>query len=132
LVLALPIALAALGFALSVATTVMGEMAKGSPRFYTAALSFTYLMACVIFLPAYTGAYGWFWWRTKAQGADIVKSLWLMPLVASALIWFPSLLLPHESAVSKLQLYFFLVAGTLLVGYAWVAVARLILYFWRK
>lgn len=130
--LAFPMGLALLAFILSVGTTAMGEMAKGSVRFYTAAFAYTFLMSSLMGLPAYIASYGWFWWRTKVHDTDLCKALWLMPLIAAAFVWFPALLFPQGKGISRIQVYLLLAGGTLVIGYAWVAIVRLIFRFWRK
>lgn len=130
--LAFPMGLAFLAFIISVGTTAMGEMAKGSVRFYTAAFAYTFLMSSLMGLPAYIASYGWFWWRTKAHDADLCKNLWLMPLIAAVFVWFPALLFPQSKGIGRIQVYLLLAAGTVVIGYAWVAIVRLIFRFWRK
>lgn len=130
--LAIPFGLALIAFFLSVGTTAMGEMVKGSARFYIAAFSYTFLMSSLIVLPAYMLAYGWYWWRTKPTDTNLVKALWMMPLIAAALVWFPAGFIPQGLAIDKFKVYLLLAGCTVVLGYAWIGVVRSILRFWRN
>jgi len=131
-ILSLPFALAALAFLLAVITTTMGEMAQGTLRFYLAAFSYSYLMACLMCLPAYAIGYGWYWWKTKGGDADLGKPLLWMPLIAAAFVWFPAVLFPQLTGTGRVQVFLLLAGASLVVGYLWVAVVRFILRVWRK
>ena len=131
-ILSLPFALAALAFLLAVITTAMGEMAQGTLRFYLAAFSYSYLMACLMCLPAYAIGYGWYWWNTKGGDVDLGKPLLWMPLIAAAFVWFPAVLFPQLTGTGRVQVFLLLAGASLVVGYLWVAVVRFILRVWRK
>lgn len=135
--LSAPFTIALIAFVLAVLTTVLGEMDKGSARFYTAAFSYTFLISSVMALPAYLAGYGWYWWWTKDRDDRIATGLWIAPLVATLFAWFPATLFPApgklgDPAVNPFQIYLLMAALTLVFGYIWALVVRVILRLWRK
>lgn len=131
-ILTLPFALALIAFLLAIITTALGSVPQGTPRFYMAAFSFTYLVAGLLYLPAYAISYGWFWWATRDDISDLGKKLFWMPLVAAAFVWFPAILFRQLADAGLLQAVLLLLGISLIVGYLWIGIARLILYVWRK
>lgn len=125
-ILSLPFALAVLAFMLAVITTAMGEMTQGTPRFYFAALSYSYLIACLMCLPAYAISYGWYWWKTRGYDADLGKPLLWMPLIAAAFVWFPAVLFPQLAGTERMQVFLLLAGSSLVVGYLWMAIVHFI------
>ncbi len=130
-ILSLPFALTALAFLLAVITTAMGEMARGTFRFYVAAFSYSYLVVCLMCLPAYAISYGWYWWRTKNSKTDLDKPLLWMPVIAAAFVWFPYVLFPLNG-MGRMEIFLVLAGANLVFGYLWIAVVRFILRIWRK
>ena len=132
LILAIPLATAIFAFGVAVATTASGEMAQGTTRFYLAAFAYSYLLACLTCLPSYAISYAWYWWSSKDSDSDIKKRLWLMPLVSTAFVWFPLVVLPDLNGVERFQTLLLLAFASLVFGYLWIALVRLILRLWRK
>jgi len=135
--LLVPLLGALLAFVIAVAATMMGEMAEGSPRFYAAALSFSVLLFSVILLPAYLLSVGWYaWWTHGADHRRLRLGLWLVPLVALLVAWFPVTLVPGlkplgQDTIDPLRMYLLAGALTLILGYAWSLIVFVILRFWR-
>lgn len=76
--------------------------------------------------------YGWYWWKTRGDDADLGKPLLCMPLIAAAFVWFPAVLFPQLTGPDRVQVFLLLAGASLVVGYLWVAVVRFILRVWRK
>ena len=136
--LLVPLVGALIAFAFAVAATAMGEMAEGSPRFYAAAFSYSLLLLSVMLLPAYLLSLGWYaWWTRAGEAHRLLRGLWLAPLVAVLLAWFPATLFPGlkplgQDAIDPLRTYLLAGSGTLLLGYGWSAVVFVILRYWRN
>jgi len=135
--LSAPFAIALITFVLAVLTTMLGEMEKGSARFYTAAFSYTFLISSVMALPAYLAGYGWYWWWTKESDDRLTTGLWFAPLVATLFAWFPATLFPATGklgapAINPFQTYLLIAALTLVLGYLWASLVRVILRLWRN
>lgn len=131
-ILTFPFALGLIAFLLAIITTALGSVPQGTPRFYMAAFSFSYLVIGLLYLPAYAISYGWFWWATRDDIADLGKRLLLMPLVAAVFVWFPAIFFRQVADAGLLQAVLLLIGISLIVGYLWIGIARLILYVWRK
>lgn len=131
-----PLLVALLAFVIAVIVTLLGEMEKGSVRFYLAALSYSSLTACVVALPAYLVSYCWYGWWTTGSVSRIATGLWLAPLIAAATAWFPATLFPsltkQAASANALQIYLVVAGLTLILGYAWSFVVWIILRLWRK
>lgn len=136
LLLAGPFVIALIAFVLAVVTTLLGEMDKGSVRFYVAAFSYSFLISSVMTMPAYLVGYGWYYWWSKAADRRITAGLWIMPLVATLFAWFPATIFPSldklGAGVNPFQVYLMMAALTLAFGYLWSVLVRAILRFWRK
>jgi len=126
-ILSLPFALAVLAFMLTFIASAVGKTAQGTLLFYLAAFSYAYLIACVMFLPAYAIGYCWYWWKTKNDDTDLVKPLFWMPLIVAAFVWFPTVLFPQVSITGRIQVFLLLAGASLVIGYLWVAIVGFIL-----
>lgn len=126
-----PFFVAALVFLVAVVATLMGPTAQGSTRFYVAAITYTTLTVSFMFMPAYIVAVAWFWWKSK-QDERLARLLWQIPVVVSALVWFPILILTPLGARDLAATYVILVIVSLLFGYLWVALVRYCLRHWRN
>ena len=131
-ILTFPFALGLIAFLLAIITTALGGVPQGTPRFYMAAFSFSYLVIGLLYLPAYAISYGWFWWATRDDITDLGKKLLWMPLVAAVFVWFPAIFFRQVVDAGLLQAVLLLIVISLIVGYLWIGIARLILYVWRK
>nr|WP_228857665.1 hypothetical protein [Pseudomonas syringae]QOQ33402.1 hypothetical protein [Pseudomonas syringae pv. actinidiae] len=135
LLLALPFIFALVSFVLAVAVTLLGEMDKGSTRFYTAAFSYSFLLASVIVMPSYLASFLWYGLWSKNSEQRILKGLWIMPLIAAAVALLPAILFFKYSEAKGLtlfQVYLLVAIATLIIGYFWSCVVRVILRVWRK
>ncbi|MBK4987432.1 hypothetical protein IAE36_000311 [Pseudomonas sp. S36] len=136
--ISLPLLGALIAFAVAVITTLMGEMAQGSARFYIAALSYTLLVLCVMLLPAYVAGLAWYaWWTRAGDEGRLLRGLWLAPLVAVMFAWFPAAFFPGlqplgQASADPVRTYLLAGALTLLLGYAWSVVVYMIMRFWRN
>jgi hypothetical protein len=130
--LSIPFVFAVLAFLMAVIATMMGEMEQGSFFFYMAALSYSYLVVCLMYMPAYAIGYLWYAWKTKGVDTDLSKPLLWIPLIAAAFVWLPIVFFPQLTGVERIQASLLLTGVSLIVGYPWVAVVRFILHIWRK
>ncbi|KGT55139.1 hypothetical protein NY96_13415 [Xanthomonas citri pv. fuscans] len=121
-----------LAFLIAVAVTAMGKMAQGTPRFYLVALSYTYLLASLMCMPAYAIGVGGYWWMTRNAEEKRIGYLWWIPVFSALWGWFPSVLFPQGGDVGMGKL-FVMMAGTVFVlSLIWILVVRAVLYIWKK
>ncbi|QOI07947.1 hypothetical protein D5S10_29940 (plasmid) [Pseudomonas savastanoi] len=135
LLLALPFALALISFVLAVVVTLLGEMDKGSTRFYTAAFSYSFLLASVIVMPSYLASFIWYGWWSKSGERRVLTGLWIMPLISAAVALVPAILFfkySEAKGMTLMQVYLLVAIATLVIGYIWSCVVRVILRVWRK
>lgn len=136
--LAIPLIVTLAAFAVAVATTLSGEMAKGSPLFYTAAASYSALVLSAVLLPCYLISLCWYAWWTRHEDLRRLRlGLWLAPLVAALFAWFPSAVYTGPRPVgyeglTPLKTYLFAASLTLIIGLAWSVFVRTTLRIWRK
>lgn len=135
-VLGTPIWMSLLALLMAIGLTASGPVIEpGSIKQFLATFAYTTLLIAALFLPSYLGAYGWYWWRSRREGR-IGRRFALMPLIAAGLVWCPTLLISGSNgyfdSVGLLQGYLLLAAVTLVGGYVWVGLVRLILRLWRK
>lgn len=126
-IMALPLVLAVVAFILAATMTVVGGMERSSFRFYIGIISYSYLVIGFLCLPAYCVGYIWFWWKTKTENVEPRRQLLWFPLIASGSVWFPAVFFPQAAEEGRLRAYFSLAVATLVFGYAWIAIVRLVL-----
>lgn len=135
LLLALPFVLALISFVLAVAVTLLGEMDKGSTRFYTAAFSYSFLLASVIVMPSYLASVIWYSWWTKSSDRRILTGLWIMPLISAAAALGPAIVFfkySEAKGMTLMQVYFLVAISTMIIGFFWSGIVRGTLRVWRK
>lgn len=135
LLLALPFIIALISFVLAVAVTLLGEMDKGSTRFYTAAFSYSFLLASVIVMPSYLTSFFWYGWWSKNSDQRILTGLWIMPLISAVVALGPAILFfkySEAKGMTLMQVYLLVAIATLIIGFFWSCVVRGILRVWRK
>lgn len=134
--LGIPVWLSLFALLLAIVLTASGPAIEpGSLKQYTATFAYTTLLVAGLFLPSYVGAFAWYWWRSRSEGA-MGRRLARMPLIAAGLVWCPTLLISGSNgyfdSMGLLQAYLLLAAVTLVGGYMWVGSVRLTLRLWRK
>jgi hypothetical protein len=132
--LAVPVGLVLVAFVLAVALTAFGTPTIGTLRSTAAGLSYVYLTIGLVWLPAYLAACAWLWWTTHDDDTreDLFKKLYALPLIAAALVWFPSLYFTPGPFGQKARMFPLLAVFAVVGGYLWVGLIRLIFRIWRR
>jgi len=133
--LAIPFAICLISFIIAVAVTLLGEMDKGSTRFYTAAFSYSFLLVSVVVMPSYLASFLWYGWWSKGSDDRILTGVWVMPLVASVVALGPAIVFfkySEAKGMTLMQVYFLVAISTMIIGFFWSCIVRGILRIWRK
>lgn len=130
--LSLPIVLAALSFAMAVTLPLLGAPQIGSMRSNLSGAAIVYLTLGFMWLPGYAIGCAWFWWRTRAHDDHLFASLYKVPLVAAALVWFPALVFTPTTLGQKVRMYPAMAISALMMMFIWIGLVRLILHLWRR
>jgi hypothetical protein len=131
-ILVLPLLSALVAFLLAVALTGFGVPAVGTARSTVAGFAYVHLTLCILALPAYCAGLLWFWWITRADDARLLTRLCQLPLIAALFAWFPSTLMSSAPLREQLSALPMLAVSTLLLGYLWIGLVRLIYFLWRR
>jgi hypothetical protein len=126
-ILALPFAAALI--ALLIAAFYGGPNNDAGILFLARVFSYSYLVVCVLALPAYAIGYIFYWWQSSVN--NLVKPLLWFPMVWAGFVWFPSIFVPQLNNRDQFEVYVMLAIGCLILGYLWVGIVRLILRAWR-
>lgn len=131
-ILVLPLLSALVAFLLAVALTGFGVPVVGTARSTVAGLAYVHLTLCVLTLPAYCAGLLWFWWITRADDSRLLTRFYQLPLIAALFAWFPSVLITSTPLQEKLSALPMLAISTMLLGYLWIGLVRLIYFLWRR
>ncbi len=130
--LSIPLVLALIALLIAVSLTAFSVPKIGTSTSTIAGLAYVYLMLGLMWLPAYTVGYVFYWWSTRKSDDNLLFYLYLMPLVCALFLWFPTLVLVEISAAEKRSMIVPLIGTGLILGYIWIGLVRLMFYVWRK
>lgn len=111
------------------------DVKEGEFYFWVYVIGAAYTHGCLLYLPAYLVAYGWYCWKSKFDLSFTAKRLFWIPVISSAaMIYFliPMSFIPKITFQTMVVTFLYLAGISLIVGYVWIGIVTLIFYMWRN
>lgn len=130
-VLLLPVIIVAITFVTGIVFMANGNPSQGSTMMSFAVAALLVTTTGYIILPSYLVAVFAYIGIVKIRHTDPLKTMWLIPVVQSLFIWYPSYIkMPDEG--KTIGVFFSLVSITLVASLIWIGIVRLGIKTWRK